>query len=1785
MARTNVKGTQVFDGSVSRVDLNTTTPGNAVITKLIANNGVAITNYSGADSGTGDVTIAADLSFLDTKYPSILASRTQNHVLAAPTSGNGAAVFRALIAGDIPAIAISGVTALQAALDAKLSGTGTTNYISKYTGSATMGISSIFDNAQGVGIGSTAPGINTLKVSKDISTSGLGGGVAIGIRSDGLVASDVTATAYYFRSDASTAGAVTNVIHYSANQSTFDGTVGWQTGFYVDGLSDATANIGFRGNIASGATNWNLYMSGTANNYLNGNLGLGATSPTTRLSLGTFWNSSAETVGINLYEGSVSGGLPAYGIGFGPAGTEGYVTYRSGTGNSTAFGHKFFVNNVEVMRVRGDGNFGIGTSTPIYKLDVAGNARLTSNLIITGSIANGTAVAYFDNNNTTTDQSFGLLVDAGTSVTDYVLKLRNASGTEMLQVNGVGTLNIGAAGTLSTSSTLTLAKPLNSSTSFGIYNYGLVTTSNTGTAFYYRSVGSTQAAGSAYTIAGIAHYSATQSPLGTNSTVTNQYGFLVDNTLVGATNNYAFYGSLPSGDWNLYMSGAGSNFLNGRLGIGSNVLVDRNIQLVLPITGATTAYGMLSNGQVQSGVTANAYQFFSQANTAADVTLGTFSHYVALQGTIGGSVTTQNGFHVPALTGATNNIAFRGSIAYAAGAWNLYMDGSANNFLGGNLGIGTTALTGISLRISKNLVSNSGVAFGLLNDGQIQSDAISYVSFFQSNPSTQATDFTLPNLYHFIANQGSFGVGSLVNNQFGFYVNNNLTGADGNYGFFGNIGSGFGRWNFYAAGTASNYFSGQTLIGTTTSNAKLTVADSAAPIIAINRAGVGYGIIGISGGTNGSAGDMYFDMGQASAGYFFRTRNASNTIVNAIGIDRNGNVGIGTFAPVAKLDVGGDIALTGTTGTNNIIMKNGNIGSFIHIDFPDVTTNSANFRLFRQTNTTSTRVFTIFKGDGTANAQHQLNADGNSYLNALNGNVGIGTTTPSVKLHAYTGGLTGSAPIIDIEANGTGGRPYLRFKAESAIYGYYGYGGSGNHMHLLNYQNANLYLGTNNAFYMTMIADGKIGFGGSFTPSTDVHINGTGVKQLRLQSTDTAAILSIYGATYGQLVSQNDLYLTAGGAAGRVIFQSNAVTRGLITATGDMILSNSILTPASKLDVDGTITLRSGSIVTNSITGGLSVNGTARSMLISYNSNVATEGILFRNTNAAPNLDLMFLKGDGNVGINTVTPAYKLDVVGDINTTTHYKIGGVRIGEWGQFQGHTQYTSFAAINNWGTSFINGSAVDMPSTATQWHVMKLGIGSEYSEQATYLAFGRPFSTYFDGKIYVRGMYGGIDSGWLGVGGDIKTYNIDRGEYYAQYKGMMIEEVSGDQGVFIGKDTINGGILFEMNVVSIDSPTNTIYQNWMSPEDGRLYYISPGTPSQKKKYLVEGDVISTGGTTYSGVSPINISVGGAISIDTASSSTMGVLSPSDWTLFSNKFSLPSGGTNGQALVKSGSTAVWATISSGGTYTGIGPITVSGTDISIANASGSQTGALTSTDWTTFNNKFSLPSGGTNGQVLVKSGSTAVWATASSGGTYTGDAPITISGANISIATASASQTGALTSTDWTTFNNKFTLPTGGSNGNVLVKSGSNAIWQGDFIKDGGSVSNALYFGGNLVINNSSGISFDSQLPINSNASARIFFSGTDFNISTSTGGYGNKILISAEGITSVRGLGNKTGIDLPAVTVELEIGGPSMKNLLLLNGTRVNFFRNSTPANNAKFVLQYDSLSQVYNLMPA
>jgi hypothetical protein len=105
-------------------------------------------------------------------------------------------------------------------------------------------------------------------------------------------------------------------------------------------------------------------------------------------------------------------------------------------------------------------------------------------------------------------------------------------------------------------------------------------------------------------------------------------------------------------------------------------------------------------------------------------------------------------------------------------------------------------------------------------------------------------------------------------NSYGFNVSSALTGATNNYGFYSNIAAAANRYNFYAAGTAQNYFAGVTGIGVVpASTSNLAVAASTTAVSSLN---IPHGAAPSS-PVNG-------DMWSTTAGLFIRINGVTKTV-------------------------------------------------------------------------------------------------------------------------------------------------------------------------------------------------------------------------------------------------------------------------------------------------------------------------------------------------------------------------------------------------------------------------------------------------------------------------------------------------------------------------------------------------------------------------------------------------------------------------------------------------------------------------------------------------------------------------------------------------------------------------------------------------------------------------------------------------------------------------------------------------------------------------------------------
>lgn len=146
----------------------------------------------------------------------------------------------------------------------------------------------------------------------------------------------------------------------------------------------------------------------------------------------------------------------------------------------------------------------------------------------------------------------------------------------------------------------------------------------------------------------------------------------------------------------------------------------------------------------------------------------------------------------------------------------------------GNVGIGGTPAPSVQLNLLGTYVSSSNVTRVVNATGTAPTSSTSEVSGYISNFSTADGIGAVTVMYHFGAFQGTVtgGTRTAPTNQHGFFADSSLTGATNNYGFYSNIASGTGCYNFYANGTAANYFAGDVQLGKTVTVAGTTGAQT-----------------------------------------------------------------------------------------------------------------------------------------------------------------------------------------------------------------------------------------------------------------------------------------------------------------------------------------------------------------------------------------------------------------------------------------------------------------------------------------------------------------------------------------------------------------------------------------------------------------------------------------------------------------------------------------------------------------------------------------------------------------------------------------------------------------------------------------------------------------------------------------------------------------------------------------------------------------------------------------------
>jgi len=211
-----------------------------------------------------------------------------------------------------------------------------------------------------------------------------------------------------------------------------------------------------------------------------------------------------------------------------------------------------------------------------------------------------------------------------------------SSPTERMRIDNAGRIRFNGTPSAGTGFTNSIALT-GATTSYSTVIDGAVQSDATSGVAYVRvSANTASNGGTPYTVTNLRLFQARQGTLNADSTVTNQYGFIADSDITGATNNYGFYGNIASGAnrWNLYMSGTAQNYLAGNLSIGT--------------TTSTSMLQVAGSSSVSAFKTPNIAEVNTVSATAAT-------------GTINYDVTTQSVLYYTSNASANWTVNFRGS--------------------------------------------------------------------------------------------------------------------------------------------------------------------------------------------------------------------------------------------------------------------------------------------------------------------------------------------------------------------------------------------------------------------------------------------------------------------------------------------------------------------------------------------------------------------------------------------------------------------------------------------------------------------------------------------------------------------------------------------------------------------------------------------------------------------------------------------------------------------------------------------------------------------------------------------------------------------------------------------------------------------------------------------------------------------------------------------------------------------------------------------------------------------
>jgi hypothetical protein len=326
--------------------------------------------------------------------------------------------------------------------------------------------------------------------------------------------------------------------------------------------------------------------------------------------------------------------------------------------------------------------------------------------------------------------------------------------------------------------------------------------------------------------------------------------------------------------------------------------------------------------------------------------------------------------------------------------------------------------------------------------------------------------------------------------------------------------------------------------------------------------------------------------GERASNLTFHTSDNSTSMVEQMRITSAGNVGVGTASPTSKLTVNGSFNVTGGTTLGDA----------------------------------SGDALTI--NSSAVSIPNGLNFDSNTLvIDATNNRVGVGVASPAYALQVttassgavsrmnYTGGSRGARIEFGLGETAGGVENYIDFSGSSGT-------------------SAGIFK-TSGTEVMRLTSAGNVGIGTS-SPSTRLHVSGSGVAAT-FNRTDNVAVISLqYNGTQGG-------YLGTAGTGNITFYDNTGAEKMRLDASGNLGIGTS--SPTVKLDVNGIVrgSGTSSAFTESSEAGRFGSTSSAKWLMLGYNTTADAAFIQGVHSSVAWK-DIVLQPNGGNLGLG-VTPS------------------------------------------------------------------------------------------------------------------------------------------------------------------------------------------------------------------------------------------------------------------------------------------------------------------------------------------------------------------------------------------------------------------------------------------------------------------------------------------------------------------------------------------------------------------